>query len=115
MKVERPKGPVAPDAQAPVGDAGRVDQPAVSFGETLAGSEVASGAAAIAPESVEALVGRLRAGEIGVGAVLDTLVEQAVRGAPLGPRAVEQVREMLRSALESDPTLRALVREIEQG
>lgn len=115
MKVDRPKGPAATDAQAPVADTGAVEQPAVSFAETLAGTPHAAGAAAVSTEGVEALVGRLRAGEIGIDAVLEILVEQAVQVSPLGPKGAEQLREMLRSVLESDPTLRALVREIEQG
>jgi hypothetical protein len=113
MKVNRPTGPVAPDAPAPVAGAEVAKEPAVSFGETLATE--ASATPAIAPESVEALIARLRAGEIGVDAVLETLVDQAVGAAPLAPKAAEQLREMLRSVLESDPTLRALVRDIEQG
>lgn len=115
MKVERPKGPTGPDAQAPVGEVGIAKEPAVSFQETLAGASEATGATAVAPESIEALVGRLRAGEIGVDAVLETLVQQAAQAAPLGPKGAEQLREVLRSVLESDPTLRALVRDIEQG
>jgi hypothetical protein len=115
MKVERPAGPTGPDAQAPVGEAGVAKDPAVAFKETLAGASEVAGTSPVAAESVEALVGRLRAGELGLDAVLETLVQQAAQAAPLGPKGAEQLREMLRAVLESDPTLRALVRDIEKG
>jgi len=117
MKVERPSGPKPPDESQPVAEPGRPGEPKVDFGEVLASTEAAgaSGAAEGPPTSVEALVGRLRAGEIGVEAVLDTLVDQAARGAPLRPELRDGLREMLKAALQSDPTLRQLVREIEQG
>jgi hypothetical protein len=112
MKIDRPSGPTGPDAPGPVGQTERAGEPKVSFAETLGKSE---GAAAVDPVGVEALVGRLRAGEIGMDAALDTLVAQAVQGAPLGARGKEELRELLRAALENDPTLRRLAREIEQG
>lgn len=115
MKVDRPTGPKPPDEQTPVGEAGRAGTPAVSFADTLAGAEGAGAAGAVDPTGIEALIGRMRAGEIGADAVLDALVEQSVQGAPLGPKGKEELREILRSALENDPTLRRLAREIEQG
>jgi hypothetical protein len=112
MKIDRPTGPQAPEEQAPVGDAGAAKAPGVSFAETLGKAE---GAAAVEPSAVEALLGRMQAGEIGIDAVLDTLVEQSVQGAPLGPKGKQELREILRVALENDPTLRRLTREIQQG
>jgi len=115
MKIDRPSGPKPPEEQAPVADVGRKGAPALEFADALAGADGASAAGGVGTTGVEALVGRLRAGEIGVDAVLDTLVEQAVQGAPLGPQGRDTLRAMLRAALESDPTLQRLVREIEQG
>jgi len=117
MKIERPSGPTGPDAQSPVAETERAGETKASFAESLgkAGETGPVGAAAVDPSGVEGLIGRLRAGEIGVEAVLDTLVAQAVEAAPLGARGKDELRELLRSALENDPTLRRLAREIEQG
>lgn len=115
MKIDRPTGPQAPDGQSPVGEAGRAGEPAVSFAETLGKTEGADPTAAVAATGVDALVERMRAGEIGIDAVLDALVEQSVQAAPLGPQGKQELREILRAALENDPTLRRLAREIEQG
>ena len=86
-----------------------------SFTEALGKSEGAAGTEAVAPAGIEELVGRFRAGEISMDALLDSLVEGAVQGAPLGERGRMELREALRAAVENDPTLRRLAREIEQG
>jgi hypothetical protein len=115
MKIERPTGPAAPDAQSGIPDAGRAEKPSVSFPEALGRAEGDAPPGAVDPAGIEGLVGRLRAGEIGMDAVLDSLVEQAAACAPLGPKGQGELREILRSALENDPTLRRLARELEQG
>ena len=115
MKVDRPVGPAAPEAQPPVGEAKGATEPSVPFADRLGRSDAATGAAGVDPAGIEALVQRVRSGEIELRAALDVLVEQAVAGAPLGPAGKQELRELLRSALEADPALRRLAREIEQG
>jgi hypothetical protein len=107
MKIERPRGPGGLPPEAPA----TAEAPAVPFAERLAGGERA--AAAGPTERLQALVERLRSGEIRIEQALDALVEQSVAAAPLGPRGREQLRELLRAHLEADPTLSRLVREID--
>jgi hypothetical protein len=112
-KIDRPSGPTQPPEG--IAETDRAGEPKASFTDALGKSEGATGAAAVAPAGIEELVGRFRAGEIGMDALLDSLVEGAVQGAPLGERGRMELREVLRAALENDPTLRRLAREIEQG
>jgi hypothetical protein len=112
-KIDRPSGPTQPlDG---IAEPDRAGEPQAAFTEALGKSEGATGVEAVAPAGIEELVGRFRAGEIDMDALLDSLVEGAARGAPLGERGRMELREMLRAAVENDPTLRRLAREIEQG
>lgn len=114
MKVDRPTGPVGPKELE--GGVERSGEPTESFASKLHGAQPPVAATEPGPiEGIEALVARLRAGEITMEGLLDSLVERTAASSPLGPRGREELRSILKAALDSDPTLRRLTRAIEQG
>lgn len=62
---------------------------------------------------LDALVAQVRAGALSVDQALERLLARAVDGvgAALPPAARDELEGLLREALQSDPTLRALLQE----
>ncbi|MBI2893635.1 MAG: hypothetical protein HYY06_08785 [Deltaproteobacteria bacterium] len=115
MKIDRPAGLGEPEKAAD-GRVERADKPSESFADKLHGTSPA--AEAVAPpgiDDIEALVAQVRAGELTMDGLLETLVERVASSSPLGPHGRDELRSILMAVLDSDPTLRGLTRAIEQA
>ncbi len=71
-----------------------------------------------APDEVQRIAASVRAGEIDPATAVSQLVERALSSGAartLGPEKRRELESVLRSALESDPTLAGMVRDLERG
>jgi hypothetical protein len=72
----------------------------------------------VAVDPVEAIANELQTGAIDVETALDRLVERALNGAAVAGALSSEMRDelesLLRNALETDPALEALVRDLER-
>ena len=72
----------------------------------------------VATDAVQRIAAQVRAGELDAARAVEQLVERAMSSGAASTLAPAQRRELealLRSAVESDPTLAAMVKDLERG
>ncbi len=105
-------------APEPVPDVSNTEKSAEAFRDVL--DEVAPvgevpNAKAVSFDSVQAIADQLRSGKIDTPAAIEKLVENALEDLSIGalpPEERREVEKMLRAALQDDPTLVALTKDL---
>jgi hypothetical protein len=116
--IKPPGGTPFSQSPEPVADVTGTEKPAETFREVL--DELApvgevSNAKEASLDSVQAIADQLRTGKIDTSTALDRLVENALEDLSVGalpPEEKLELQKMLRVALQDDPTLAALTKDL---
>lgn len=118
--IKPPGSPPLSQSPEPIADVTGAEKSAETFREVLdeiAQVGEASHTTQTSFNSVQAIVDQLRTGKINTPAAIDKLVENALQDLSLSvlpPEEKLEVEKLLRTALQDDPTLVALVKDLRQ-